>query len=31
MGSGWEGVKVGDIHIHIADSLHCAAETNTTS
>ena len=34
---GWDGVvdgrevqEGGDIGIHIADSLHCTAETNTT-
>ena len=34
---GWDGVEGGrevqeggDICIHIADSLHCTAETNTT-
>ena len=26
-GAGWEG---GDICIHVADSLHCTAEINTT-
>ena len=26
---GWEGIQEGeDICIHIADSLHCTAETN---
>ena len=30
MGWGWEGgPEGGDICIHIADSLHCTAETNT--
>ena len=30
-GGGWEGGPRGrDIVIHIADSLHCTAETNTT-
>ena len=33
MGGGWEGGPrgrgYGDICIHIADSLHCTAETNT--
>ena len=36
--NGWDGGEVGerevqeggDIDIHIADSLHCTAETNTT-
>ena len=31
---GWDGGREvqegGDICIHIADSLHCTAETNTT-
>ena len=30
---GWDGTEVQegeDICIHIADSLHCTAETNTT-
>ena len=28
---GWREVQEGgDIGIHIADSLHCTAETNTT-
>ena len=33
MGVGWSGKEVqegGDICIHIADSLCCTAETNTT-
>ena len=31
MGGRWEGGPRGrDISIHIADSLHCTAETNTT-
>ena len=29
-GSGREVQEGGDICIHIADSLHCTAETNTT-
>ena len=29
-GGGREVQEGGDIDIHIADSLHCAAETNTT-
>ena len=32
-GEGWAGREVqegGDICIHIGDSLHCTAETNTT-
>ena len=28
-GWGWEGgLRAGDICIHMADSLHCTAETN---
>ena len=31
MWGGWEeGPEGGDICIHIADLLHCTAETNTT-
>ena len=30
MGSGREAQGGGDICIHIADSLHCTAETNST-
>ena len=29
-GGGREVHEGGDIFIHIADSLHCTAETNTT-
>ena len=29
-GSGKEVQERGDIYIHIADLLHCTAETNTT-
>ena len=29
-GSGREVQERGDISIHIADSLHCTAKTNTT-
>ena len=29
-GGGREVQEGGDIGIHIADSLHCTAETNTT-
>ena len=30
VGGGREVQEEGDICIHIADSLHCTAETNTT-
>ena len=30
MGGGREVQEGGDIGIHIADSFHCAAETNAT-
>ena len=30
MMGGWAAPEGGDICVHIADSLHCTAKTNTT-